>query len=141
MRQAIQPAKFQRRSFKVSAIRVTAENMDLVATWCKGEIQTLVSTSAPHTLPQKYIKVNVVRPQADRQTQAFIGDWVVSARGFKVYTDQAFRATFEAIRDAQNISMLGDEVLIHEDHNYGAQIASDPAYPGYESHLVGPNCD
>lgn len=42
-----------------------------------------------------YIKVATVRPTNDRQTRAYIGDWVLRTDvGLKVYTDVAFKRGF-----------------------------------------------
>lgn len=82
--------KFARKPFYVDAIQVTAENMEAVAEWCQGDV---VKTEAPKA---NYIKVRVHRPMTPRQTQAFVGDWVLYAgTGFKVYTDRAFQGSFE----------------------------------------------
>jgi hypothetical protein len=85
---------YARKSFDVEAIQVTAENMSQVAKWCGGEIQ-----KTEHNDPKrvrKYIQVSVIRAINPKQTQAFVGDWVLYTKsGFKVYVDKAFRETFE----------------------------------------------
>jgi len=91
------PKKFVRKPFSVEAVQVTEENMSEVALWCRGQIRTSVGKDGKGE--QKYIKVNVKRALDDRQTMAYVGDWVVTAvnpntRGFKVYTPKAFTQTF-----------------------------------------------
>jgi hypothetical protein len=91
----VTPKKFVRRPFSVRAVQVTAELMEEIAKWCGGEIK---EAKNPHddTDVSKYIHVRVVRPVNERQTRAFVGDWILSATtGFKVFTDAAFKKTFE----------------------------------------------
>ncbi len=53
----------------------------------------------PYT-DKKHISVPVKRPLNRRQTTAFVGDWVLKAnKGFKVYTDKAFKENFELPAD------------------------------------------
>lgn len=82
--------KYNRKSFPVDAIQVTSENMTEVAEWCKGTIND----------EGVYISVDVKNPLTTKQTQAFVGDWVLKApKGFKVYTDRAFSKNFEPAHD------------------------------------------
>lgn len=86
----IQPEVFERLPFTVEAIRVTPENLTAVADWCGGQVRTSGKRGI-----QKYIKVDVKRALNDRQTMAYIGDWVLRAgSGFKVYTPKAFNESF-----------------------------------------------
>jgi hypothetical protein len=86
--------KFIRRAFPVEGVRVTAENMEEVATWTGGTIHTKpASKSHPEA---KYIHIDVVQPRNVGQTMAFIGNWVLQlGTGFKIYTDTAFKNTFD----------------------------------------------
>lgn len=80
---------YQRKIFLVDAVQVTETNMSLVAQWCGGEVA--------HT-DKAYVSVPVKRPLNRRQTTAFVGDWVLKAnKGFKVYTDKAFKENFEEL--------------------------------------------
>ncbi len=82
----------------VDAVRVTAENISDVSEWCTGEVRTIQKPG--ETTEEKHIKVRVHQPLTDRRTQAFIGDWVLSVGpGFKVYTNTAFRKSFEDLKD------------------------------------------
>jgi len=72
----------------VNAVQITAENLEAVASWCGGSIQTDVDT-------RKYVKVATIRPLRERQTQAYVGDWVLKTEvGLKVYTNKAFTRGF-----------------------------------------------
>jgi hypothetical protein len=84
--------KYTRTPFEVDAVQVTAENMAEVAEWCKGE---LVDNGAE----DKHIKVEVERVLNDRQTMAFVTDWVLFAgKGYKVYTEKAFKKSFKPVQ-------------------------------------------
>jgi hypothetical protein len=88
----METTKYVRKSFDVEAIRVTEENMKEIAEWCKGTVET------PHALSVEsdpFINVRVRYPLTPRQTQAFVGEWVLySGTGFKVYTDSAVKKHF-----------------------------------------------
>lgn len=83
--------KFVRRSFTVRGEQVTAENINELAEWCGGTVLG-IGTGNEH------IKVDVKRPLNEKQTQAHVGDWVLSTKkGFKVYNDRAFHANFKTV--------------------------------------------
>lgn len=87
----VQIQEFVRKQFKTNGVQVTEENIHEVAKWCNGEVKTALNG---HGKP--FIEVNVKNPINDRQKQAFVGDWVLHNKsGYKVYTDRAFRASFE----------------------------------------------
>jgi len=68
----------------VQAVPVTAENIEEVATWCGGTLQT-------DDEMKLYIKVATIRPLRDRQTMAYVGDYVLKTDvGHKIYTKKAF---------------------------------------------------
>lgn len=93
---------FVRKPFFVDGVRVTKENMDSVSLWCKGTLKQ-TEPKVKDKKPSPYIEVEVHRPANDRQKRAFVGDWVLQAEnGFKVYTDQALRATFEVADTSDN---------------------------------------
>lgn len=79
---------YTRKPFRVDAIQVTESNMKHVAEWCGGTIT--------EGKDSQFIKVDVHRPLNERQTKAFVNDWVLrSESGFKVYTEKAFANSFE----------------------------------------------
>ena len=111
----IETNKFARRPFYVDAVQVTAENIDAVAAWCQGDVRTFQteSNSEGVTRSQQYVKVRVYRPLNDRQTQAFIGDWILYAgTGFKVYTPKAFEKSFELVSN-ETVMPEGD-ILVQQ---------------------------
>ena len=83
--------KFVRKPIYVDAVRVSENNFEEVAKWCDGEI-----VDGPDG---RYIQVKVHRPAHDRQTQAFLSDWVLaSGNGYKVYTTKAFDRSFDKVK-------------------------------------------
>ena len=84
---ALAPQKFMRKPFFVEAIQVTAENLYAVAAWAKGKVEQDGNIT--------FIRAEVLRPLNDRQTKAFVGDWILhSDTGFKIYTASAFSRCF-----------------------------------------------
>lgn len=86
--------KYIRKAFEIDAVQVTEENFEEVAKWCDGDIRT----EKHGRKDVRYIQVRVNRPLNERQTKAFIGDWVLYAgTGYKVYTNKAFTSSFEKV--------------------------------------------
>ena len=91
--------KFYRKSFPVEAVQVTAENMEEVCEWAKGTI-AFDETDAK----TRHIKIDVHQPLDDRQTRAYVTDWVLYAgRGFKIYRDGAFNKSFDEEGSSSNV--------------------------------------
>jgi len=108
---SVQTSSFVRKPFYVDALQVTEENMGEVASWCRGEIRRASARTIPTPMPAaKYIKVDVTRAQQERQTMAFVGDWILRlGSGYKVYTRKAFERSFEPVRE--DVEALLDEVF------------------------------
>ena len=80
-----------RKPFFVSAVQVTEENMETIAAWCNGKINTYKGDE-----DNRFIKVFVKNPMTPRQTKAFVGDWVLKSRdSFKVYKHESFLKVFD----------------------------------------------
>lgn len=89
----VQTQTFHRKSFPVQAVQINPENMEDVARWCGGTIEH--DGEKEGHLSRDYIKVRVAYPINERQTQAYLGDWVLkSGKSFKVYTNAAFEKSF-----------------------------------------------
>jgi hypothetical protein len=93
---SVNTTQYIRKPLFVAAVRLTAHNFDEIAAWCQGEIQQEeVPTKG---ITKKFISVRVHNPKSVRQTQAFIGDWLLyTERGYKVYTNKAFHASFDRV--------------------------------------------
>jgi hypothetical protein len=104
----LQLAKYVRKPFDVNAVKVTADNFEEVAQWCGGEIEE--SEGFEGRGVQRFIRVPVKRPLSDRQTCAYVGDWVLSAlrgpAGFKVYTPKAFNSSFDPDRMFETLDRM-----------------------------------
>lgn len=86
----LETKQFVRKPFEVVAVQVTADNFYEVAKWCQGDINSASGDDG------KFIRVRVLNVINPKQTQAFVGDWVLYAStGYKVYTDKAFKKSFE----------------------------------------------
>jgi hypothetical protein len=101
--------RYVRKPFPVDAVQVSLDNMYAVAKWCAGEL--LFAKRPKSVEPEPYVKVRVINPMHDRQTMAFVGDYVLYANNtFKVYTRRAFEMSFEAAP------------VVEVDDNYGEKI-------------------
>lgn len=98
----IRTTKFVRKPLFVDAVKITPGNFAHVSSWCQGEIRSLEDDveikNYDELVPVEafYIRVRVHNPKNVRQTQARVGDWLLyTDRGYKVYTEKAFFASFE----------------------------------------------
>lgn len=84
-----------RKPLYVEAVRITEENFDEIAAWVPGKVQKQGS--------KRYIKVMVANPKSDRQTKAYVGDWILWTErgGHKVYTPKAFELAFDKYQPEQ----------------------------------------
>lgn len=95
MGNTIKTTKYIRKPLYVDAVRINANNFDAVVAWCQGEVDT------DQTSNKQFIKVRVHNPKNPRQTKAFVGDWLLyTERGYKVYTNKAFHASFDKAKVA-----------------------------------------
>jgi hypothetical protein len=142
----ITPLKYQRTSFYVEAVKVTAENMEEVTIWCGG---TKHVTPPKHAKPGReagFVKVTVHNPLAgptqERQSMAFVDDWVVKGifgpngtEGFKVYLPKAFDRGF--LRVDEEVCGVTDHTLDHEPcvlaagHMYGKKRVGCRSFRDY----------
>lgn len=99
----ISTTKYVRKPLYVDALQITLENFNEVAAWCQGEVRDyqdkpLDAERAQNPALERYIHVRVHNPKNVRQTKAFVGDWLLyTERGYKVYTQKAFRASFDLV--------------------------------------------
>lgn len=99
-------SKFARKSFQVEGVQVTAENINEVAEWCGGDIRYRRNSKSPEDM---YIRVNVTRPLNERQKRAYLGNWVLkSDRGWKVFTENAFHASFDEVKEGADAPYLAN---------------------------------
>lgn len=79
-----------RKPFYVMARRVTPENMDDVAAWCRGKVEVDPNDGA------KYIQVPVTTARKEVKRRAYVGEWVVRAdAGFRAYLHENLFRTFQ----------------------------------------------
>jgi hypothetical protein len=114
----VETQRYIRKPLYVQAVRVTPENFDELVKWCQGEVETKINSTRKN---KKYIKVRVHHPKNPRQTQAFVGDWILyTDRGYKVYTNDAFNLAFDLADEVEakeypyeegNVIVLGPEIF------------------------------
>jgi len=136
---AIETTRFIKKPLYVDAVRITAANFDEVVTWCHGEVQ---EQEVPGKSPKKFIKVRVHNPSPKnaRQTQAFVGDWILyTERGYKIYTHKAFEASFDEVPEnvegettTINAEAVFDFPLFYLDDTYG-WLTDEPPHEGAQA--------
>lgn len=100
---------YRRKPFYIDAVLVTEDNLKEVARWCMGDVMQTTPKDGGDPVP--FVKVRVHRPLNDRQTKAFVGDWVLYAnKGYKVYTQQAFEKNFEPAENPDQETLFSVEV-------------------------------
>lgn len=90
----MEPQRFERKTFVIEAMQVSLENITQVIEWVNssGGRATLMQDD----IKRPYISIDVRRPANQKQTMAYIGDWVTkSGIAFRIYTDSAFHRSFE----------------------------------------------
>lgn len=117
----LQVIRSQRKPFEVDAVQVTEENIFEVAVWCEGFVVGIKEKDLPYN---PYIQVKVHKPQSPRQTTAFVGDWVLKTKtGNRVYTDKAYKESFEEKKDIcgnTELTMDGNPCVFARAHRLGA---------------------
>lgn len=117
---SVTTTRYVRKPLFVDAVQITEANFDDIADWCQGEISQDEATS------KKYIKIRVHNPKNLRQSQAFVDDWLLyTERGYKVYTNKAFRGSFDEQSvvqasvtypyDGGGVTVLGPELFAQPD--------------------------
>jgi hypothetical protein len=112
----VSTAKYVRKPLYVEAVQVTAENFQEVISWCQGDVgfqdgSDTKSLSAaledgPVDPSKHFIRIRVHNPQSQRQTKAFVGDWILyTERGYKIYTEKAFKENFDPVEGETKDSM------------------------------------
>lgn len=92
--------KYVRKPLYVDVVQITTENMVEIAAWCQGEIRNNDGSLDLSSPTAQHIHVRVHNPKNVRQTKAFAGDYLLyTERGYKVYTEKAFRNSFELVPD------------------------------------------
>ena len=109
----VSTTKYVRKPLYVEAVQVTNENFLDVVEWCQGLVGAKGSEPGTEVRPadgveidpsKHYIRVRVHQPQSQRQTKAFVGDWILFANmGYKIYTDRAFEASFDQVTTGDEI--------------------------------------
>lgn len=117
----------QRKTFRVQAIQITAENMEEISRWCGGKLKTYVPDlkHRPGTYQdgQPCIELLVSRVMGrESVARAYVGDWItriICGNHFNVYRDKKFRDMFQEIQaDLERheiiLGLLAEFVVDHE---------------------------
>lgn len=103
---------YLRKPLIVDAVQVTVENFEAIAAWCQGTITNNDSSVVEKVNPGgQHIHVRVHNPKTPRQTKAYVGDWLLyTERGYKIYTQKAFAASFDLAPQPQGVQAVTKQV-------------------------------
>ena len=98
----VKTTKYVRNPLYVDAVQVTKENFEEILHWCQGAIGftdgRVVGDDEDFEInsDKQYIRIRVHNPQSQRQTRAFVKDWILyTDKGYKIYTEKAFQENFQ----------------------------------------------
>lgn len=88
----VKATQFVRMPFVAQGFKVEEDNMEAIATWCQGNV-------VRENTPRPFVRVPVDRPTNQKQTQAFVGTWVLvsvfeNTKTYKVYRPEWLERTF-----------------------------------------------
>jgi hypothetical protein len=120
---------YDRKGFSVEAVQVTEDNIAEVAAWCGGEIREKPARIGPGMA--QYVKVPTVRPLNEKQTEAYVTDWVLkSPSGFKVYMD-----SFQPRKSSRNVFEQNVPQPFPSKKELAEPAMKDPSKGDYEEDL------
>lgn len=115
---------YARKTFYVEAVQITKANFEAVAEWTNGEIEEILDKKLGKMV--KVIKVAVYNPMNPLQSQARLGDWVLTSNsGFKIYTNRAFENSFELHLPARTVESLGAKMVENVKVDSVTQVEED----------------
>lgn len=116
--------KYVRNPLYVDAVQVSNTNFLDVANWAQALVGVQGAEPGTEIRPATgveidpathYIRIRVHSPKSQRQTQAFVGDWILyTDRGYKIYNDKAFRANFSKVDIDGDIPIPGEQTVQQE---------------------------
>lgn len=114
----VSTTKYVRKPLYVEAVQVTSENFLDIVNWCQALVGVQGSEAGTETRPadgveldpaKHYIRIRVHNPQSQRQTKAFVGDWILyTEMGYKIYTEKAFNDNFDPVEPEERAKVLED---------------------------------
>lgn len=115
---AITTEKYVRKPLYVDAVRITPENFEEICVWCQGTVEqeNLENPATTYKVnARRFIRVRVHNPKNPRQSQAFVGDWLLyTERGYKVYTNKAFHSAFDRLlQDIDTTVSVQDKTVLN----------------------------
>lgn len=90
---------YERKTFRVQAVRVSSDNMWEVAGWCEGRY--LIGQTGSQR-PCIEIKLGHDAQRKPKYDRAYIGDWVTLLPGqnsFRIYKEKTFLEAFQQVMD------------------------------------------
>lgn len=108
-----------RKSFPVTVVQVTLQNIEEVAEWCKGTIEQVPTRMLGTMTDLPVIRIKGMGEHKNKVFSASLGCWIVELNGsFRSYKPVQFEASFNLL----NVPQPDVEVVVNEADE---QIAED----------------
>lgn len=91
-----EPTEFIRKTFTVKAVEVTFKNVEQIANWCKGRVDSETTRILGNDTELPVVKFPGQGEDKGKELIARLGYFVVESKGrFRVYKAPQFWASFE----------------------------------------------
>jgi hypothetical protein len=120
---------WERRTFRVQAVRVTEENFFELAEWCGGTWTGAVGTNR---YANRYI---TIQGRGNSTARARIGDWITrlgDANNYRVYQSKTFLEAFREIVSAEQRYAEVHQVVMNAMHKQDAATYNGEASKGMD---------
>lgn len=92
----LETTEYVRKVFTVRAVEVTFKNVEQIAAWCKGKVDSETTRLLGNDTELPVIKLQGQGEDRGKELVARLGYFIVEAKGrFRVYKAPQFHATFE----------------------------------------------
>lgn len=116
---ALEFVKFNRRTFEVIGVRITAENIFEVATWVNGWVKYDGQVLKPHEFAGQnvYLEFVGVGNRDTQKLRSYIGEWITGGKNFMRYADASLQSLFQPVdpKKTEAIEKLVKEAMAAQD--------------------------
>ena len=120
-----EPTEFVRKSFTVKAVEVTFKNVEQIAEWCKGRVDTETTRILGNETELPVVKFPGQGEDKGKELIARLGYFVVESKGrFRVYKAPQFWASFEqkvVLEEDEQADVVAGEPWVRDNSSIDGQ--------------------
>lgn len=120
-----EPTEFIRKSFTVKAVEVTFKNVEQIAEWCKGRVDTETTRILGNETELPVVKFPGQGEDKGKELIARLGYFVVESKGrFRVYKAPQFWASFEqkvVLEEDEQADVVAGEPWVRDNSSIDGQ--------------------